>query len=191
MKRSQVVSVSLVVSLVLAFIPNARAQVVKQGKPGDSQDPAAFRSPMVIETVFAAANRTLWNQSSDWFEVPEYKELGKYSCEGIAFHGNLSKDGNDWDSGLSMRVRPRPENRAEVTIRIRLLNPRHNHDKTVTMQLEVMNGTDVVATRKMGPLDVEDKGHAFTSETTMTLPLDILKSDPITKLRITMTAEDD
>ncbi len=90
-----------------------------------------------------------------------------------------------------MRVRLQPDNRAEVTIRVKLLNPRHNHDKSVTILMEVLNGTEVAASRKLGPLDVEDKGHAFTSETRITVPLDALKTDPMTKLRITMTATND
>lgn len=192
MRRYHVFSAFAVVAGLLSmFGPAPSAQVVTQGEPGSSQDPNAFRSPMVVETVFAAANRSLWKQPGDWFDVPEYKQLGKFSCEGVVFHGNVSKDGSEWESGLAMRVRLQPDNRAEVTIRVKLLNPRHNHDKSVTILMEVLNGTEVAASRKLGPLDVEDKGHAFTSETRITVPLDALKTDPMTKLRITMTATND
>ncbi len=72
MRRYHVFSAFAVVAGLLSmFGPAPSAQVVTQGEPGSSQDPNAFRSPMVVETVFAAANRSLWKQPGDWFDVPE------------------------------------------------------------------------------------------------------------------------
>ena len=73
------------------------AQTVKQGDPtAPAADPNEFHSPMVIETVFAPADPSLW-KNEEWtpqkpkpwkrgtFTVPEYHDLGKYSCDGLFF----------------------------------------------------------------------------------------------------------
>ena len=72
------------------------AQTVKQGDPNAPvADPTEFHSPMVIETVFAPADPSLW-KSDEWtptkpkpwrsgeFTTAEYYDLGKYSCDGLS-----------------------------------------------------------------------------------------------------------
>jgi hypothetical protein len=191
-----------VIVLALGLIAGStafRAQVVKQGDPDAKLSPTAFHSPMIIETVFAAVDRSLWSQAvqpsgrveTAWFEAPEYNALGKFTCDGIAFHGNfIDRKKETWKSGLAMQARTQPGDQAEVTIRVSLFNPENNHDKSVTLFLEFLNGSDVAASTTMGPLKVEDKGHGYDAQARMTLPISALKTEPPTKLRITMSAKD-
>jgi len=123
--------------------------------------------------------------------VPEYEALGKYSCDGVLFHGNFTnKARTAWVPGVEMKAQNGTGGTAAVTIQLHFFNPSHNHDKDLTVVLEVLNGTEVVISNKVGPKDVEDKNHDYPITTTMIVPADALKQDPMTKLRITVTTKD-
>jgi hypothetical protein len=185
MRMQQIVAA--IVWLTAGLVPSA--QIVRQGGAEDSS-PTAFHSSMIVDTVFAAADRSLWNRGN-WFTAPEYEALGKYSCDGVLFHGNFTdKARTTWVPGIEMKAKNGTGNTVEVTIRLHLFNPSDNHDKEVTVVLEVLNGTEVAATNRIGPKDVEDKNHDYPITTTMIVPADSLKQDPMTKLRITLTTKD-
>ena len=108
-------------------------QTVKQGDPNaPAADPTEFHSPMVIETVFAPADPSLFWKSDNWtpekpkpwksgeFTTAEYHGLGKYSCDGLSImEGN--HDGT-WNSGLAMAVKEKG-GKVRVTISARITNP--------------------------------------------------------------------
>ena len=84
-------------------------QTVRQGTAQEVPAAAnAFQSPMILETIFAPADQSLW-VSDEWtpskpkpwksgdFTTPEYYALGKFSCDGI-----LLQNGNrhgPWSTG--------------------------------------------------------------------------------------------
>ncbi|MBI3450252.1 MAG: hypothetical protein HY049_15225 [Acidobacteria bacterium] len=152
-----------------------------------------FRSPMVIDTIFVAADRSRWlskGSSFDWFSADEYRVLGKYRCDGLSIRANDYANAGAWDSGLYFRPRELPDGMVEVEVWVSVLNPRKNHDKSVTVTLEVRNGDEVVTTATIGPWKVEDKGREKVRKGSLTVPSSQLKTDPMTSLRITLTARD-
>lgn len=165
-----------------------RAQVAKQGELNANVAATAFQSPMVLETVFVLADHAMWRGTS---LVQEYNALGKYTCDGLALRGNIvNKETGAWQSGLAMTAKELAGGKLEISINVLVFNPKHNHDKRVTMFFEILDGNLVVATKTLGPFEVEDKGKASDASTKLVLPTDMLKNDPPMKLRITMTAKD-
>ncbi len=165
-----------------------RAQTARQGDANANSTPTAFHSPMVLETVFVLADRAMWGGTA---LVQEYNALGKYTCDGLALRGNtVNTVTGAWQSGLWMKARELANGKLEVSITVLVFNPKHNHDKKVTIFFEILDGDRVVATTTLGPFEVEDKGHAQDGSTRFALPTDTLKNDPPMKLRITMTAKD-
>ena len=104
---------------------SAVAQTVKQGTEADLE-PTAFKSPMIVETVFAAADRSLWKQG--WFTIPEYLELRKYSCDGVFLRGDSDRR-IGWDPPIAMKARNLPDGNVEVRFDLKVNNPKLNHDK--------------------------------------------------------------
>jgi hypothetical protein len=78
-----------------------------------------------------------------------------------------------------MHARELKDDRLEVEVRFRLWNPKSNHDKLVTIFLEVL-GDDgmVIATTTAGPWSVEDKGHSYEeSAPKITMPRSAVSLD--------------
>ena len=72
-----------------------------------------------------------------------------------------------------------------------LFNPKNNHDKSVTLLLEVLDGSKVVAQTTFNSIDVEDKGRATSRSFPFVVPMDVLKEDASAmKMRLTMTTKD-
>jgi hypothetical protein len=161
-------------SALLALL--AIAQTAQQGdrlkNPGGFEE---FQSPMILDTIFLATNRAVWTWGGDhWATSPEYNGLGHFRCNKIAI------------ISLEMQAREVPGAKAAVRFRVRLKNPDQNHDKMVTVLFEVLNGEQTDNAFKLGPLKVkEDAAVSRMIETS--LPIAVLKADPRTKLRITMT----
>jgi hypothetical protein len=153
--------------------------------------PQAQHSPMILETVFAAADRSLWGDGRTWFAVKEYRDLGEYSCDGVSLRANNRKDGSVWDAGLQMTARGTTDGKVEVKIRASITNPPHNHDKIVTVMLQILNGDQVVENAVIGPVGAEDNNNNVNKSVTLILPADVLKTDPMTRLRLTMTTQED
>src|SRR3954465_2422241 len=124
--RAVIVFWSLIAVLTLQGA--AAAQVARQGTP----EPNAFVSPMVLEASFVAADRSIWGDKS-WHEGPDYKALGKYTCDGVALRGDPDRQGKAATTGVAMRAREISDGKLEVTIGLWLFNPAHNHDKVVTL----------------------------------------------------------
>lgn len=176
-KRSSHICLSLAVVGSTFFAPLfAAAQAARQGdphlNPGGYEE---FHSPMILETVFLVADRRTWYERRDaWVTNDEYRRLRKFRCERVSIV-SLEMNGREISGGL-----------AEIGIRMAVLNPDQNHDKKVLLLLEAVNGDEVGGTLKTGPFKVEE-GQTVTKTLSMKLPLSALKTDPGTKLRITMT----
>jgi len=161
--------------------------------PGSGTDaaPDAQSSPMTLETVFAAADRTLWGDGRTWFSVREYRDLGEYSCDGVWLRANNRKNGSAWDAGLQMTARGVRDGKVEVRIKASITNPPRNHDKIVTVMLQILNGDRVVQNAVIGPVSARDNNNDVSKAVTLLLPADALKTDPMTRLRLTVTTQDD
>ena len=89
-----------------------------------------------------------------------------------------------------MRARELPGDKLEVTIGLWLLNPSHNHDKLVTILVEVLDDAEVVARTTLGPMKVEDKGHTQARSFPFVMPTAVIKTEAM-RMRLTMTTKDD
>ena len=65
-------------------------QTVPQGEPQARPIPTAYRSPMIIETVFIAGDKGIWNKKG-FHESAEYTALVDYTCDNVALHGYQRK----------------------------------------------------------------------------------------------------
>ena len=145
---------------------------------------------MILETVFAAADRAVWQKPGEWFSVDEYHDLGKFTCDGVALRSKPIDRKGKWRSGLAMAARSLSEDRVEVRIRATAYNPRGNHDKLVRLHFEVLNGEDVLTAGTMAPIRCPDSRDPEDGELTLVLPAASLRLKPVTRLRITMATED-
>jgi len=89
-----------------------------------------------------------------------------------------------------MRARELSGDRLEVTIGLWLLNPSRNHDKLVTILVEVLDDAEVVARTTLGPMEVEDKGHTQARSFPFVMPTAVIKNAAM-RMRLTMTTRDD
>ena len=169
---------------------NAAAQTARQGDPNTRAASTEFHSPMILETVFAPAERSLWGKGG-WFTVKEYFELGRFTCDGVSLRNDYSLRKGTWDTGLQMRAMKVDEGRVRVEIRAIVHNPRHNHDKLVNLFFEILNSDTLIESVRMPPIKVEDNTDEVDNEIAVVLPIDALKTDPMTTLRITMTTVDE
>lgn len=161
--------------LVLAMSRLAAAQTAHQGSPtpeADSDKVVHFKSPMVIETIFLPADRSLW--AKRWFSTYEYARLLRFKCDLV------------YIAGLSMSAKEQPEGQASISVKFSLVNPNGGDDKKVTLLFEVLNGDEIAGKFDLPATKVKE-GSAVTKILTTSLPLTALKTDPMTKLRITMT----
>jgi len=165
--------------------------------------PNAFRSPMVIETVFPA-NPSLWMATESLagfgsgssihgalgkpFSTPEWYALGRFTCDGMSLRGDARPDGS-WNlAGLTMKVKPL-SGAFLVTLDATIYNPTSNPHKAATLFFEVLNGESVIAKNscKIKTRDARKGGHS--GDVRLVLRRDELAS--ATKLRTTMTTIDD
>lgn len=182
--RFRAVTVFSSLVAVLTIQGAAAAQVARQGTP----DPNAFVSPMVLEASFVAADCSIWGDKS-WHEGPDYKALGQFTCDGVALRGDPDRQTKAATTGLAMRAREIPDGKLEVTIGLWLLNPARNHDKLVTILVEVLDGADVVAHTTRDKIEVEDKGHARAASFPFVMPTAAIKTEGM-KIRLTMSTKD-
>jgi hypothetical protein len=186
---------SLISVLILSAL--AFGQTAKQGDFG----PNAFRSPMVLETVFPPADPSLW-VSYDWtpskpkpwksgeFTTVESHGLGKYSCDGLYFR-NSNRNGSYY-SGLDMiKVKPVGSDTA-VWFKAYVSNPGGGiPDKFVTLVFEVLHSDEVVATAKTVIKARADRSGSQDSYDSDDLKLVVPSSKLAgSRLRITMTTQD-
>jgi len=133
---------------------------------------------MILETAFVVADRKAWHPRADaWISSSEIQRLRKFRCERISI------------STLEMKARQLSGDRAEIGIRVSLLNPDANHDKRVDLLFDVVNVDEVVKTFKFDALKVEE-GDTVSRTMKLVLPMSALKTEPMTKVRITMAVRD-
>jgi len=136
-----------------------------------------FQSPVILETTFPLADRSIWNTDKGKFFMPkEWVKLSRYRCEGVSI------------LELTVSVSPLDGERITVTFRAVLSN-RHGHDKRVFLMFEILNGEDAAVSRSMAPVDVPEDN---TKVGLLAIPIAVkaLKTDPETRLRITVRTQD-
>jgi hypothetical protein len=169
------------------------SQTVSQGVANPNQ----LRSPMVVDTVFAPAldsavwikangkKPAKWNKG-DWFTVPEYHDLGNYTCDGVSLRRDYQQRRNTWDSGLEMRMVERND-QTDVTIRVTVTNPKYVHDKMMTLTFEVLEGTTSIKASAAFKVEEEEEGD---EKVKIRIPTAALITHPAPTLRITITTMD-
>lgn len=176
--------------IVVAFVLACTSAPVASGTPpvkaADSRDAA----PLTMELDFAASDRSLWGDGG-WFSTPGYHALGKLTFGGVALRANYSKRRGTWDSGLEMAARERRDGLIEVKVRATVNNPDDNDDRQITVRLDVVNGGQPVQSGTIGPFEAEDNGDDVSAQTTLVIRRDELMTSPMTRLRLTLTAEED
>jgi len=145
---------------------------------------------MVLDTVFAAADRSLWGEGG-WFTVKDYLDVGKFTCDGVSLRNDYKPSKGTWGPGLELAAKLADEAHVRVKIRAVVHNPRHNHDKFVNLFFEVLNGDELVESVRMPPIKAQDDADEVDKEVALVVPLDALKTAPMTRLRITMSTIDD
>lgn len=180
---------SLIVATMAVFLAIPASHTVVRGDSG-KEAAADRRSPLTLELDFAAADHSLWGDGM-WFSTPEYHALGKLTCNGVALRANYSKRRGTWDSGLEMAARERPDGTVEVKVRATVNNPNDNEDRLVTVRLEALNAGEPVQSGTIGPIEAEDNGNDVGGQTKLLIPAGALKTAPMTRLRITVTAEEE
>ncbi len=178
---------SLIVTAA-AFLAIAASHAVggDSAKEGAADSP----SPLTLNVDFAAADRSLWGDGG-WFSTAEYHALGKLTFGGVALRADYSKRRGTWASGLEMAARERPDGTVEVKVRATVNNPPDNEDRLVSVRLEVRNGGEPVQSGTIGPIEAEDNGNDVGGQTKLLIPAGALKTAPMTRLRVTLTAEED
>jgi len=184
--RRSAIRVLFTVLSIGAAVCAVTAQTARQGEAGER---TGFASPMVLESVFAPAMPS-HAKDEPWFSIDEYHDLGKYSCDGVFIRKGFDRHENTWEPGLEMAVRDLKDGRLEVKAKATVDNPRKNHDKKIVIVLEVLNGSDVVGKAQIGPIKCEE-GDESSKQATLVLARETLRSDPVTRMRLTMTTEDD
>ena len=183
----EVVRRSLIVATTaLLAIAASHALGGDSGKEGAADSP----SPLTLDLDFAAADRSLWGDG-EWFSTPEYHALGKLTFGGVALRADYSKRRATWASGLEMAARERQDGTVEVKVRVTVNNPPDNEDRQVIVRLEVLNGGEPVLSGTIGPVEAEDNGNDVGGQTKLMIPAGALKTAPMTRLRVTLTAEED
>jgi hypothetical protein len=144
----------LITLLIAGLMATATAQVARQGDPDVKPIPTAFRSPMVLEVPFALADRSRWGNG--WQAPPEYIELGKYSVDNVSIRGR--KRGDSWAAGLRMQAHQRGGGTVDLEVALQVVNPKTNHDKSVTVFVDFLRDTTSLLTGTIGPFGAEDHG---------------------------------
>jgi len=177
--------------LMAVFIPFLAAQTAKQGGTTDPNEKTVFTSPMVLETVFAAADRSRWdpargNAPGAWFSTEEYRGLGRFSCDGVYLRGDFNKKRETWEPGLAMSVREVEGGMLKIKVRAIADNPKGNRDREVSVLFEALNGDKVIASASDSS-GIEE-GDEKNITVNFNLPAADLIADPMTKLRLTVRA---
>ncbi len=154
-----------------------------QAAPPAPAAQTAFGSPMVLTATFAPRDRSLWRKG-EWFTLDEYRDLSRFTCDGVLLRGNVNYKSKIIDPGLEFAVTERPDG-ILVKARVSVWNPPRNHDKSVTVVLEVMAGTNSMRQATIGPLDAEE-GHSPQQGETKFIVHPLLMPQELT-LRLTMT----
>ena len=173
--------------LMAVSISSAAAQAARQG--GASNEKTNFTSPMVLETVFGAADRSLWDPAKGhvagaWFSTEDYHRLGKFGCDGVYLRSDFKPKQGTWKPALEMSVKEGEGGQVHLKVRATADNPKDNHDQKVEILFEVMNGEKVIASAS-DSTGIEE-GDAKGISVSFALPAADLIADPMTKLRLTV-----
>lgn len=180
---------SLIAATMAVFLAIPASHSVVRGDPGE-KGAADSPSSLTLDLDFAAADRSLWGDGG-WFSTPEYHALGKLTFGGVALRADYNKRRGTWASGFEMAARERQDGTVEVKVRATVNNPHDNEDRLVSVRLEVLNGGEPFQSGTIGPIEAEDNGNDVGGQTKLLIPAGALKTTPMTRLRVTLTAEED
>lgn len=186
-KQIRFQALTLLLILLLRGAPGL-GQTATQGDPAKVTNPTEFHSPMVLETAFPSENAL---HGGRWVSLPEWVELGKFTCDGVALKGDRDEsfywdrlNAEHWYPGLKMKMQQLANGNVGIDLQVRVNNPKHNEDKIVNVRVEIVNGVEVVAAEQ-ARIKAKDNGKANDALLTAVFPRASIR--PTTNLRITMT----
>lgn len=166
----------LMISLAVLLMASvsASAQTARQGD--QSADPTEFHSPMVLEAPFAVANPSTWTlKKGSSVMSPDLGQLRRFHCDGVSI-------------GMgALHPKEISGDRVETQMDFSIVNP--GHDKFVKVLFELFNGDTKVAETATAPIKAKEGAFVQTKATIVARKADLV-ADPLTKIRITMTAWD-
>jgi|GEM_PF-2031766 len=179
--------------LMAASIPKYEAQMAMQAGLPAPPGKTDFVCPLTLKTVFAAADRSLWDPSKghtpgEWFSAPEYLSLSQFNCDGVYLRTGHNHKAQ-MKPPLAMSVSPAEGGRVKVKVRASVDNPSDNHDREVDLFFEVRNGDKVIASAAKSS-EIEE-GNEKSITVTFTLAESDLVADPMTQLQLTIKAAKD
>jgi hypothetical protein len=186
--RSAWMGAAFVALMALSTRGGSAQTVIVNGAPAPKEK-TEFVSPMILETVFAAADKSLWDSAKgykpgEWFSTEEYHELGRFTCDGVSLKSSFNKKKETWDAGLEMSVVTGEQGQLRVNVRADVFNPDGNKDRKAQILFEVMNGDKVVGS-SLGAHKVEEGDEKSITVHFSLNPTDLV-TDPMTKLRMTI-----
>ncbi len=159
-----------------ATISAAQGTSAPPSAPPLEASPTKFHSPMVLTLPFPLADRSSWGNGK-WSEPGLLDPVQDYRCDGVAMRDVSMRGALDPAGNLSVEVRGKFDNVP-------------GHDKRVDVRLDLLDGDAVAATgyayRLRAP---ENKARGFKFN--LSLPAAAIRSDPATRMRITLTDYDD
>lgn len=193
--------------LILALI----AVFPAHGVP--AADDFARQSPCLFETVFPIGDPSRWKRiaSMERFtqgkplglktwprhmgtetSIPEWYELGRYTCDGVSLREEVTKHGTVWEEP-GLRVSDLvllPNGNYQVTLEATLYNPKGNQDRTVTLDYVFLDNADQqVGTANRTYKLVAKAKSGENADVLLLLTPDEMQR--ITKLRLSMTTKTD
>lgn len=154
---------------LIFLVPPIAAQTARQGEPESTE----FHSPMILDAVFVANTPDLWNDrpvsGKEW-------DFRKYHCDNVSI------------GSLVARGKLRKDGMVAFEIEITMTN-RKGHDKEVAVRFDILDGDRVASSAHLNYFQV-DEGKSKTRSVKLVIPRDVLRTDPTTPFRITVTARD-
>jgi hypothetical protein len=148
---------------------------------------------MVIDTRLAFESLTQPGKKTEVVSIPEYHDLGKFTCDGVSIRLNNNTRKGTWEPGLRLRAEMAKDGHIDIDATVWMHNPKNNHDKRVTVILAIVDGQHELHSTTIGPFEVEDHGDwgEHKEHRRFSVPADVVLKQPAPTLRITVITTDD
>jgi len=161
----------MLAGLLLAAILPARGEIQVAASRNQR-----FESPMVLTLDVPVSDASRWGQG-EWLRGADYASLAGYVCDQVSI------------KNLQVSYEPAKDGKVRVNFR-GMLVAASGHDKSVDLNLDLLNSDVVVGSATQEGISVEeDEEKKFKAHMDVT-PL-ALNTAPGPKLRLSVTVEDD
>ena len=196
---------------ILVLLSSAGSLVAQSEAKDASPTLYEQHSPMVIETVFPIGDPSAWRKIKSlegftpgqpiklgaWpaklgkeISLPEWYALGRYTCDGVSLREEVTSRGRQWEEpGLRVQELRSVPSGFEVTLEATLYNPKTNHDKLVTLSVDVLDGDNaIIATGSRVQKTPADSKSGNNADVVFLFSKEELRR--VAKLRLTLSTKD-